>query len=89
MGTGRRELVVKDILIVDSLELVHQLYPQALRHLPVRCHFASDGGEGLDLARRVGPDLILLDARLPKVDGVDVAQSLREVLGVGDAGAER
>src|SRR5919204_2326958 len=37
---------------------------------------AADGGAGLAQARAERPDLILLDARLPKLDGWQVAEEL-------------
>ena len=40
---------------------------------------ASDGQEGLDLARAGNPDLILLDVMLPKMSGLDVCRSLRSL----------
>ncbi len=38
---------------------------------------ATSGGEGLRIALAEGPDLILLDIRLPDVDGIAVLQRLR------------
>ena len=40
---------------------------------------ASDGQEGLELARAGNPDLILLDVMLPKMSGLDVCRSLRSL----------
>jgi PAS domain S-box-containing protein len=38
---------------------------------------ADDGASGIDRARRVQPDLILLDMQLPDIDGVEVLRRLR------------
>ncbi len=38
---------------------------------------AADGEEGLNLALRMRPDLILLDLMLPKLSGLDVCRQLR------------
>ena len=38
---------------------------------------ASDGREGIELAGRIRPGLILLDIQLPHMDGYAVARSLR------------
>ncbi|MCY3922411.1 MAG: response regulator transcription factor [Chloroflexi bacterium] len=38
---------------------------------------AHDGQTGLDLARRLAPDLIILDLTLPRLDGVDLCRILR------------
>lgn len=39
---------------------------------------ARSGREGLEVARSVDPDLILLDIQLPHMDGYAVAQALRK-----------
>ncbi len=39
---------------------------------------ATDGEEGLNMALKEKPDLILLDILLPKIDGTTVMQKLRE-----------
>ena len=39
---------------------------------------AEDGQGGIDAARRLGPDLVLLDVNLPDVDGFEVAASITE-----------
>ncbi|MFD6135129.1 response regulator [Isoptericola sp. NPDC060257] len=42
-------------------------------------HTAGDGTEGLDVARRVRPDVILLDVMMPVHDGPTVLGRLRAV----------
>ena len=39
---------------------------------------ASDGAEGVEVVLRDPPDVILLDLRMPKLDGVGVLKALRE-----------
>ena len=39
---------------------------------------ASDGKESIKRAREISPDLILLDIRMPKIDGIEVAKQLRQ-----------
>ena len=38
---------------------------------------ASDGGEGLELIRREKPDLVILDIRMPGMDGLAMLRELR------------
>jgi two-component system cell cycle response regulator DivK len=40
---------------------------------------ARDGREGIEMARREKPDLILLDIQLPLMDGYAVAQELKSI----------
>ena len=39
---------------------------------------AKEGAEGIEMARRQRPDLILLDIHMPKMDGYEVASRLRD-----------
>ena len=66
------------ILIVEdntaNLELVRYLLESA----GYRTLSAMDGVEGLAMARREQPDLVLCDLQLPQLDGYGVLQGLRE-----------
>ena len=37
---------------------------------------ASSGAEGLEAVKRLSPELVLLDVRMPGMDGIEVAQRL-------------
>lgn len=39
---------------------------------------ASDGMEGLMVARKINPDLIILDRMLPKMDGIELCKRLKQ-----------
>jgi len=70
--TRERVLVVEDE--PDILEVIeHNLRREGYRVLT-----AADGSEGLRLARRDAPDLVLLDVMLPGLDGVEVCRRLKE-----------
>ena len=67
----------KQILVVED-------YPPTLRALVdkfTREGFdvleARDGEEGLELALKEHPDLILLDLKMPKMDGITMLKNLR------------
>ena len=67
------------ILIVDDEpEMVRGLQDN-LRFEGYQTLAAMSGQEGLELAQREGPDLILLDVAMPGTSGWDVLRALREI----------
>src|SRR5688500_6550277 len=66
------------ILIADDEESIVQLCKLYLVKEGYTVHTARDGQEALDAARRVKPDLIVLDLMMPRVDGWEVCRRLRK-----------
>ncbi|HSW06910.1 hybrid sensor histidine kinase/response regulator [Aquabacterium sp.] len=63
------------LIVDDDIASIH-----ILRHTLATMgdfHFAVTGEQALQLARRLVPDLIVLDAHMPGVDGFDVCRSLK------------
>lgn len=69
----------KTVLIVDDHPTGLELAETAIRALgpTLVVATATSGEETLRKARAIGPDLILLDIRLPAVDGFSVVRELR------------
>lgn len=67
----------KRILYVEDNEQNMYLVRFILEKHGYEVASALDGQEGIELAARIVPDLILLDIQLPRMDGYAVAQSLR------------
>ena len=65
------------VLIVDDEVDVVELLSFRLRMRGCEVLKAYDGEEGLQLAKKENPDLILLDIKLPKRDGVEVCRALK------------
>lgn len=65
------------VLIVEDSPSVRRLIEVSIRPLGVTVIEAEDGIEGLDVARREIPDVILLDIGLPGIDGWEVLRELR------------
>src|SRR4249920_796534 len=65
------------ILIVDDDPNVQRLLQYTLKQEGYDVVVASDGAEGFRLWGAEGPDLILLDVMLPKLDGYQVATKIR------------
>jgi CheY-like chemotaxis protein len=66
------------ILIVDDEPTVRLLIRETLSAHPLLSFTeAEDGMQALDLAQAAGPDLILLDIMLPKLDGIAVCKAIK------------
>jgi len=66
------------VLIVDDSDRNRKLARDVLRAGGLRTIEAADGHEALALAAESLPDVILLDLRLPDMDGREVARALRD-----------
>ena len=68
----------KTVLIVEDNEKNMKLARDVLQHQGHATLEARSGEEGLQLAMRQRPDLILLDIQLPGMDGIAMLQRIRE-----------
>ena len=66
------------ILVADDEPSIVQLNRLYLTKEGYVVHAARDGQEALDLARRLKPDLIVLDLMMPRLDGWEVCRQLRK-----------
>ena len=66
------------ILVVDDEKLIVKGLKFALEQDGMEVDCAYDGQEALDLATENQYDMILLDVMLPKLDGFEVCQNIRE-----------
>jgi len=76
-GAQRR----RTILVVDDDAAIRSFVVQALSEEGYAVRQAADGGEALAAVRSARPDLILLDVRMPGVDGWQVLDELRSAAG--------
>ena len=67
----------KTVLVIDDEPKIADLCRDYLRAAGYSVLTAADGPEGLALARRERPDLVVLDLMLPGMDGLDVCRALR------------
>lgn len=76
---GRTETMI-DILVVDDHPIVRE---GLVAILEAQDDFnvigeANNGGEALDMYKQHAPDVVLIDLQMPKVDGVEGIQGIRE-----------
>lgn len=65
------------ILAIDDSRMVHMVVTKALRPLDVEVLTAINGQEGIEKAEKDRPDLILLDATMPVMDGMEALAALK------------
>jgi PAS domain S-box-containing protein len=65
------------VLIIDDHEPTNKLLGDWLREAGLEVFSACDGKDGLEKARQVQPQLILLDIRLPQLNGLQVLTCLK------------
>ena len=66
------------ILVVDDEEGSRESFRMILKEYH-DIFTAKDGPEGLDLLRREKPQLVILDVKLPGMDGIDLLQKIKEI----------
>jgi DNA-binding NarL/FixJ family response regulator len=77
MGT---ELTPTRVLIADDQRIVRDGLATLLGLLPgiEVVGTAADGDEAIELVERLHPDIVLMDLRMPRCDGVEATRRLRE-----------
>ena len=67
------------VLIVDDMQVNRTIMSSMLSSFGILCDLAESGHECLDMCRTRTYDLILLDHRMPDMDGVDTLIQLNEI----------
>jgi signal transduction histidine kinase len=73
------------VLVVDDEEITRTTLSALLASKPVyRVELAVDGVEGLEMAKQIKPDVILLDIMMPRMSGYDVCKKIRSDPNIGE-----
>ena len=64
------------MLVIDDERSIRMLCRVNLAASGMKVYEASDGRQGIELARKERPDLVLLDVMMPELDGWSVAREL-------------
>jgi CheY-like chemotaxis protein len=65
------------VLVVDDQPDERAIQSAMLGHLGYEVHEAADGETAVHRARELGPDIIVLDVAMPRMDGLAVCRELR------------
>ena len=66
------------VLVVEDDDAISQVLQRSLRMEGYDVRIAADGVAALEEAHAFLPDLVILDLGLPKLDGIEVAKTLRD-----------
>jgi len=72
---------MKKVVVVDDDDDMRALMTLLLRNSYL-VETARDGAEGLELVRRVHPDLVVLDLLMPRMHGFEVCRRIRADAGL-------
>lgn len=65
------------ILNVDDYEQARYVKTRLLRNAGFLVEEASNGSDALDMVAKLQPNLVLLDVRLPDIDGLEVCRRIK------------
>lgn len=65
------------LLAIDDSEMIHRLLKARLKSERLEIHSATNGEQGVALAKSLQPEVILLDIDMPSVDGFAVLRDLK------------
>jgi len=65
------------VVVVDDARFFREIVLDILQPLDAEIFKAGDGQEALQIIRRERPDLVILDLKLPKMDGYQLIRQIR------------
>lgn len=66
-----------EVVVIDDSSLNRLIAKRILSQFSLRVHEEVDGLRGIEILRKVKPDLVLLDLYMPKLDGYDVLRLIK------------
>lgn len=69
----------KKILLIDDEQDILEILSYNLEKEGYVVFTANNGNEGIEKAKQILPDLILLDVMMPEKDGIETCQDLRKI----------
>ena len=73
----KNEFPNKKVLIIDDETDLQELIKDVLEEKNYQVFCASSGADGILLNEQKNPDLIILDLRMPEMDGIETLRNIR------------
>ncbi|MEI8093453.1 MAG: response regulator [Spirochaetales bacterium] len=79
MALGQLVETRRKILLIDDSKLVHKHLCPPLAEEGYETFSAMDGQEGLEMAQKILPDLIISDIEMPRMNGFEACSAIRKI----------
>lgn len=76
---GERESMRGKVLIVDDQFGIRILLQEVLQKDGYEVNLASNGKQALDLIKKRLPDLVILDMKIPGMDGLEILEAIKQI----------
>ncbi len=86
LGTGARPM---SLLLVEDNPICQKVMSLHLRNLGLAADTASNGREAIEALRRKTYDVVLMDQRMPELDGIEAVKLMRAAQAAGEPGFPR
>ncbi len=70
---------MNSILIIEDDKAIVDITRMILEHDGYKIDHAYNGKDGLEKYKKINPDVVLLDIRMPKMDGIEVLQEIKKI----------
>ncbi|HEY3250715.1 MAG TPA: sigma 54-interacting transcriptional regulator, partial [Ignavibacteria bacterium] len=70
---------MSSILIIEDDKAIVDILKMILEQDGFKIDFAFNGMTGLEKYKELNPDIVLLDIRMPKMDGIEVLQEIKKI----------
>lgn len=77
LGAELKSGYSKTVLVVDDEEVIRDFFTRTLTEYKV--FTASSGEEALNIIKKDKPDLVLLDIKMPGIDGIETLRKIKEI----------